>query len=399
MIYRFKIDNLRNPKDKQAIEQVECSYLFENGVKGYGFTQFASLTDANHFLTDNGELTFIVTLMSPKPNAYEQESIIPSKPFNDYIDSTEFSDISFRIFEHEEDSDSVISEKANDNDSVMSEEEGNVETSNIIHAHKVILAAASPWFKMLFTNGMKESSKEVINLYEVPFDVFKRLIRYCYTYELEVKDLNDAYEVLRVADRFQLTKTYKGIFNTIRQEINIENVWEVWDCAAKYYNQKTVNTCIVYISSHMKSVIESSAILKAKAKNIKVAFNTEYDEHNIKEVELYETAIKWVKEQIKEKDKEVEVKKEDKDKNEEDKDKDKDEEYIDNIKQIENDLAQILESVRFTLISPDYLYHHVETNSFIMSIDSVQKKLFEGYRYHAMLPTKTKLEHVARIPI
>ncbi|KAI9474171.1 MAG: BTB/POZ domain-containing protein [Benjaminiella poitrasii] len=204
-----------------------------------------------------------------------------------FVDSTKFSDISFRVFEYEERS------------NTGNETETDVEDSNLIHAHKVVLANSSPWFNILFTNGMQESSQNKITIYGVQFNVFKRLFTYCYIYELQMKYIEAAYKVMEAADRFQFAKVCEDALLFICQKINAETIWDIWKRADKYKYEKIIIACIAYISERMIHAFSSSAFLKAEAKYIRVVFDTTITnlcavDHTVEERDLYEAILKWV---------------------------------------------------------------------------------------------------------
>lgn len=47
--------------------------------------------------------------------------------------------------------------------------------------HRLVLAASSPYFAALFTGGMKESSKDVIQILGVGAEIFQLLLDFIYT--------------------------------------------------------------------------------------------------------------------------------------------------------------------------------------------------------------------------
>ena len=48
-------------------------------------------------------------------------------------------------------------------------------------AHKTILAAASPFFKAMFSSGMEEEHRNEIELHEMSTDIFSKIISFIYT--------------------------------------------------------------------------------------------------------------------------------------------------------------------------------------------------------------------------
>lgn len=136
--------------------------------------------------------------------------IITSPPFSRYIDSKEFSDVSFKVLGDDSD-----------------------ESVRIFHGHKNILAAISPWFNILFTNGMKESLENEISISDVKHDIFYRLLKYCYTFKIDIDGIDDAYEMLKASDRFQISSIREESLRFLRQELNEDNIWDIWECAGK----------------------------------------------------------------------------------------------------------------------------------------------------------------------
>lgn len=49
------------------------------------------------------------------------------------------------------------------------------------HAHKNVLAASSPYFRAMFSSGMKEQGRNEIELHDVSSDVFNLVISFIYT--------------------------------------------------------------------------------------------------------------------------------------------------------------------------------------------------------------------------
>jgi hypothetical protein len=136
-------------------------------------------------------------------------------PFARYIDSQEFSDVSFQVFEQEHEGE-----------------------SRVFYGHKNILAAISPWFQILFTNGMKESGQHEIKIHGVQHLTFHRLLSYCYSFKITIEGVQDAYEMLKASDRFQIIHIREEALRYLRRELNEENIWNIWDYAGNLLMQK-----------------------------------------------------------------------------------------------------------------------------------------------------------------
>jgi hypothetical protein len=154
----------------------------------------------------------ITILKSEVASTLALDMLKASPPFARYIDSAEFSDIAFRVIEQE-----CLSK----------------DTGKLFHGHKNILAAVSPWFHMLFTNGMRESQQQEIMISGVKHPIFYRLLKYCYTFEIDMDGVEDAYEMLKASDQFQIVNIREEALRYLRQELNEDNIWDIWECAGK----------------------------------------------------------------------------------------------------------------------------------------------------------------------
>jgi hypothetical protein len=81
---------------------------------------------------------------------------------------------------------------------------------------------------------MKESLQQEITISGVKHDIFYRLLKYCYTFKIDIDGVNDAYEMLKASDRFQIVSIREEPLLYLRQELNEENIWDIWECAGKF---------------------------------------------------------------------------------------------------------------------------------------------------------------------
>ena len=57
---------------------------------------------------------------------------------------------------------------------------------HVFPAHRVVLAAASSYFRAMFTMGMKEATEDIIRLEKICPRILGKLIDFCYTSEITV---------------------------------------------------------------------------------------------------------------------------------------------------------------------------------------------------------------------
>lgn len=158
---------------------------------------------------DQLSLSVNITILKSEVHTMTPNNLMETTPpFARYINSQEFSDVSFLVYEQDHEGE-----------------------SRLFHGHKNILAAISPWFQMLFTNGMKESGQHEIKIHGVQHATFYRLLSYCYSFKINIEGVHDAYEMLKASDRFQIKFIREEALRYLRRELNEDNIWEIWDYA------------------------------------------------------------------------------------------------------------------------------------------------------------------------
>lgn len=280
-------------------------------------------------------------------------------PFANYFDSPEFSDIHFRV----QDCDSK---------------------ERLFRGHKNILAAMSPWFRGLFSSGMRESFENVIDVQGVSAEIFSRLLQYCYTFNVNIHSVQDAQDLLEAADQFQMVTVREEALRYMRQEINETNVWNIWSWAGKvrgrchildgtllthsldmYDCEKTCAACLDFAARNLTTLIKQPSWLEAKAAVVKKAMQIEEGILPTEE-ELYEALMEWAKYPA--------TQQKITDQEQEGKDGTKDSNGIADDRQ--GDLAEIIQFIRFPLIQPTFLATVIENDPFIMKLDCTRDLVF-----------------------
>ena len=99
------------------------------------------------------------------------------------------------------------------------------------HVHRVLLAAASPYFQAMFQNEMIEANSGGIELREIKSDVLKTVLEFLYKNKIDLKDFKEdpdfAGDLLAAADMYQLKNLKRIAEDELCDNLQLENVLEL----------------------------------------------------------------------------------------------------------------------------------------------------------------------------
>lgn len=88
--------------------------------------------------------------------------------------------------------------------------------------HKNVLAATSPYFKLMFTLGMVESKKDKIEIFGVDSCSLKDILEYAYTGKVRITQSN-AQNLLAAASLFQILPVQRACANFMENQLSVCN--------------------------------------------------------------------------------------------------------------------------------------------------------------------------------
>ena len=161
-------------------------------------------------------------------------------------------------------------------------------------AHKVVLAAASPFFLALLTSGMQESNEQLIKieLEEATAPVMKDVLRYVYTGNLSITE-ERARNLIVTADYLLIPslKTIAG--NFLKDIVTIENCVSNYYFADKYQCVELKEKSCEVINLNFTVVMETEDFLKLDMKQVMEWVSSD-DVVISAEEEVFNGIVKWV---------------------------------------------------------------------------------------------------------
>ncbi|ORX71108.1 hypothetical protein DL89DRAFT_321541 [Linderina pennispora] len=169
------------------------------------------------------------------------------------------------------------------------------------HAHKAILMQVSPVFEAMFSNGMRETFEQVVEVWDVTPRAFERLLEFAYTRQCDLdpkspKSANvtpdEVVETLLCADQFGVTELRHVCWRNLMSKISIETVWEIWSIATDLEAKEQMSSCRMFCCRHFTQLCQNESTMWAPAHLLKEVLAS--DALNVQsEEDLFETVVRW----------------------------------------------------------------------------------------------------------
>eukprot|EP00747_Dinoflagellata_sp_TGD_P170749 gnl/TRDRNA2_/TRDRNA2_203109_c0_seq1.p1 gnl/TRDRNA2_/TRDRNA2_203109_c0~~gnl/TRDRNA2_/TRDRNA2_203109_c0_seq1.p1 ORF type:complete len:295 (-),score=33.57 gnl/TRDRNA2_/TRDRNA2_203109_c0_seq1:73-957(-) len=93
----------------------------------------------------------------------------------------------------------------------------------VIPCHRSVLAVASPVFRQMLASEMREGREKRIEVSDASSHSVRAMIKFMYTEEIE-SEIDDIFQVLRLADKYQIPRLGLACYPKLFERLSVENV-------------------------------------------------------------------------------------------------------------------------------------------------------------------------------
>ncbi|CAF1030044.1 unnamed protein product [Adineta steineri] len=236
---------------------------------------------------------------------------------------------------------------------------------HLFNVHRAILCSCSSFFRALFTNGMNETTDQIVDIHDINGDIMDLIIDYVYTHEIKLNE-NNIFEILLAANQLQVLELFSLCENYLHDKLNPENILGIREFASFFFCKKLYEQTQIYLLTNFTEIsIKSEEYLELKLEQIIDILNS--DELNVKSEEaVFDASIRWIDWKIDERKKNI---------------------------------VDLLKCVRLGLLTTNFFIEKVKCHPYIVNNEACKPLVIDTLKYLYELDVDTYQDSLVQNPI
>lgn len=215
-----------------------------------------------------------------------------------------------------------------------------------VAAHRVVLAAASPYFRGMFVNKLLESSRRSVYMNDMESDILRAVVAYAYNADFFLPQ--DRVLLLMIAaDLFQMVSLRQECSSFLELNLQPDNCLGLRAIADLHNCSSLFDMCTVYAADHFEQVVSSDEYLSLPPNQLKDLISRDKIRVTCEE-KVYSAVLQWV--------------------------------YYD-LESRRDEFPAIMSHVRLPFVSSQFLSGSVEREVLVQSEEQCQLYVQEAYAY------------------
>ena len=162
---------------------------------------------------------------------------------------------------------------------------------NQFHAHRIVLAASTPYFEAMFSGDLEESRQQMVTLKDVSPEAVKSIIDYCYTSSVTITDEN-AESLLSASCLLQMSGVRDACCEYMKKKLDVDNCLSVRSFAEAHSCQELFEVANAFTQDHYAEVLAGEEFVRLSAEELVSLVGS--DELNVPNEELvFESVLHW----------------------------------------------------------------------------------------------------------
>ncbi|KAI5641889.1 BTB/POZ domain-containing protein [Phthorimaea operculella] len=165
-------------------------------------------------------------------------------------------------------------------------------SKNMLKAHKLFLAMASPAFSAMFYGDVGDKETPII-ITDIEQSTFSTLLEYIYTDELCIPTVEAAITLYKAANKYILVPLEKDCVNSLLEDMDHENVCQIYEFASFFGEKELEKKCLELFSTKTQLVLKGSSFLNAEVDTLKKIVSMDTLDIN-SEMDLFNALVLYV---------------------------------------------------------------------------------------------------------